>query len=304
MKMPRKIILLIALSSFAGCRPASQETDDTLPSTPPSRLAFKANLDAARESANAAKSLASSAGAKTPIAAQHSISVTPTKEVDAAARKMLAQAAKAKTLTEVAPCLTNESAARIGKKWLFMMSMTLLGVAHSESPLTYYDLAAKKDFEPIIAKYKFNVSDPPQKQALVAKYLDLHGRELLLDIDPVLRKGLERERPGDPRNGLTGKQTFSLPPDKYTIYQVSPTVLYITTNGKAGLNGQHFEAHFEDGAWRLHMTATRRRLVNGKLIIVPGTSGLDNAFSTLPRILPAPGHGASAPSLSQGHSTD
>ena len=234
----------------------------------------------------------------------NSNSVTPTKEVDAAARKMLAQAEKAKTLTDLAPCLTNASAARIGKKSLFMMSMTALAVAQSESQANYYYRAAKKDFEPILAKYKFNVSDPPQKQALVEKYLDAHGRELLLDVDPVVRKGLERERPGDPRNGLDGKQTFSLPPDKYTIYQVSPTVLYITTNGKAGLNGQHFEARWEDGAWRLHMTATRRRLVNGQLTIVPGTSGLDNAFSTLPRIMPAPGRGFSSPPLSQGHPTD
>jgi hypothetical protein len=193
-------------------------------------------------------------GAQTQAAGARRVSARPQGSEVAGAKEAVARVRRAKSLAELAACLTNESAATMGLALAAGVSMQVdfssMGAAAPGASVQAR--RAKADLDALLRRYGLGRSstrivtmlEDPQALARFAP----KGRPFLTDLDRVIRR---LQSAGLVSGNLVRKAATPPAPQALTYRVLSPTRVAVRDPSKT--RPSRMEARFEDGQWRVHL---------------------------------------------------
>ena len=174
----------------------------------------------------------------------------------AAVKAMLTKASQAKTLGELSPYLSNQTASNIAAGLVLQLFMISGGMAPTTTKLPPAAVETQKDVNALLTKYGLDMKGGREKNDAIVK---AKGRQMLADLDPLMARTLERFRPGSAKQGYDIRRMVHLNPNEESLSVVSPTVVKVTGKGKDAEKNNTFNAIFEEGTWRMNLPMGQRR---------------------------------------------
>ena len=179
----------------------------------------------------------------------------------AGAKGAVGRLLRVRSMADMAPCLTNESAAMFGTMLTLPIAMAtgMADVGPANDPATRRAKAAKKDLDALMKRYGVPGGGPGGAQmgpgSKEWKRFARQGRRFLVDVDALLtrldRSGVMKGGAGQFRRDPKAPTS----PEALRYRMLGPTRVAI--RDPRDPKAQPMEARYEDGLWRIHLMPDR-----------------------------------------------